>query len=277
MKRRIEFIYPIFFAMTLFSCGGESENGRHTDDQKKETIQSEEDTLIKQDDSIEGHTSAFFTPGHYERKGIYGTNNLRIDSISPDKCRFVFGWGKASCYTKLAGNLTVDENGKGTFKMSGCEALDFTFKKDYVSLKEYKCNFHGKECPFDGMFKLKTGPSYTSLNSMTMLEEIEDGSKKFEFYASFTEPFWNVYIWRDIVVFNHLDGPPDLYETNRLFDPEAEEQTIYFQNEEREWKMVIKKKPGSDGMSNITYPYSVVLGDNFHGGGGKEYQKEDSY
>ena len=276
MKRVITVGNIILIALFLHSCADEAETNA---DDPQDATETNRDTDTAE--AIDTHNSIVvegqnrFTPGQYERKGTYGTNLLRIDSIGPSKFRFVFDWGRASCYTKMAGEAEVDENGKATFKMPGCEALDFKFMEDCISLKEYDCNFHGRECPFDGMFQLKTEPSYARHKPRALLEEIEDGSKRFDFYASFTEPFWTIYIWNDIVIFNHLDGPPDLYETNRLFDPQADEQTFFFSNADKEWKMIISKKPGSDGMSDINYPYSVLLNDQFYGGGGRQFQKEE--
>jgi len=107
-----------------------------------------------------------------------------------------------------------------------------------------------------------------------LLEQIHNNTVDFDFYASFTEPFWTLYFIDNDVVFNSAEDGPEIFELYNRFDPTKKQQLLTFSKDGEDWDVQITKGSGSDGMSEINYPYAVVLNENFHGGGGEEYAKE---
>lgn len=267
------FYISICFLVLAASCTSPDEGEEaFVDEQrkveKKDTVaQSEHDNEI---------VAQMYRTGQYWRKDEYGTYKLLISEMGPDKCKFVFDW-RGPCYTKIAGEVSIDKKGKGTYKAPGCEALDFSFFKDRqeVSVKEFKCNFHGSQCSFDGLYKIKDFDAYDKVDAVTILDDLEKGKQKFDFYANFTEPFFTIYMFEDIIVMNRADQEkPDLFEANCFFNINGKSQKIIFNYGEEEHTLLIRKEDGSDGMSPIIYPYSVTLDGNFVGGGGRKFQKE---
>ncbi len=112
------------------------------------------------------------------------------------------------------------------------------------------------------------------LDPNDVLEELRNGEREFDFYAAFTEPFWTIYFIDEDVVFDHAWEAPEFYKLNREFDPAKDKQSLTFSNGEKQWEILIEKGEGSDGMSEISYPYSVKLNNELYGGGGKELCRE---
>ena len=109
------------------------------------------------------------------------------------------------------------------------------------------------------------------INPKILVEQFEKGERQFDFYASFTEPFWTLYFIGNRVIFNQMDEDPHLYFSDSFFDSNENTQRIRFSNGDKDWTVIIEKGEGSDGMSDIIYPYSVIMNEKFQGGGGEEY------
>lgn len=108
-----------------------------------------------------------------------------------------------------------------------------------------------------------------------LAKAFSNGEEKFDFYAVFTEPFWAIYIIKDVVVFDRADGPTEAYHASAPFNADAETQEISFSKDDQKWILKIEASEGSDGMSDIKYPYSVSLNDEYHGGGATKFQNEN--
>jgi uncharacterized membrane protein len=112
-------------------------------------------------------------------------------------------------------------------------------------------------------------------NPKELLIQLQNSKADFDFYASFTEPFWSLYFVGDRVIFDSSDEDPDFYSIDQRFNPNSSRQTIRLSNEDKTWEVVIEKGEGSDGMSDIIYPYNVIMDSTFYGGGGTEFVHED--
>ena len=107
-----------------------------------------------------------------------------------------------------------------------------------------------------------------------ILEKIIKGEQSFQFYAVITEPFWSFYFLEEGVLFNGMDQEPILLQNDSVFDPSKSEQTIFLKGKDVKHIIHIKKEEGSDGMSDIVYPYSITIDNEWHGGGAEEFVKE---
>ncbi len=115
------------------------------------------------------------------------------------------------------------------------------------------------------------GEEPTDLEKLQMLKAFNSGETKFDFYASFTEPFWTFYFFGNEVLFNAADFEvPEVWTLEYPFTDDEDEQALSFMRNGEFWQFKVKKEPGSDGMSDIEYPYSVKL-DSFEGGGATEF------
>jgi len=113
-------------------------------------------------------------------------------------------------------------------------------------------------------------------NPKELLIQLQNSKADFDFYASFTEPFWTLYFIGDQVIFDHSEeDTPDFYTIDQRFNPNADRQTIRLSNEDKNWEVVIEKGEGSDGMSEIIYPYNVIMDSSLYGGGGTEFAHEN--
>jgi len=109
-------------------------------------------------------------------------------------------------------------------------------------------------------------PSQEDLKAI--LIEFQTGQRSFDFYAVFTEPFWTVYFFGHHALFTAMDWEyPQLLPLEYPFNPDTyEEQTLRFALSGELWELRVKREEGSDGMSEISYPYSVEY-DMIKGGG----------
>ncbi|MFT5858378.1 MAG: putative membrane protein, partial [Flavobacteriaceae bacterium] len=110
-----------------------------------------------------------------------------------------------------------------------------------------------------------------STDPVFLLDQIHNSVVSFDFYASFTEPFRTIYFIDTLVLINSADDGPMIYTAATSFDPALPSQTLTFLMDGVNWDALITQGLGSDGMSEIEYPYAVILNSNFHGGGGEEY------
>ncbi len=107
-----------------------------------------------------------------------------------------------------------------------------------------------------------------------LLVQLQNRKIEFDFYASFTEPFWTIYLIGEQILFNQADSDPAIYPLDGVFDSTQIEQKLSFTDANSLRKLLIIKDGGSDGMSELKYPYSVVMDGNFHGGGDVDYVHE---
>lgn len=116
-------------------------------------------------------------------------------------------------------------------------------------------------------------PTPDMLNQI--LDEFQTGQRSFDFYAVFTEPFWTVYFFGHHALFMAMDWEtPQLLPLEYPFNPDTfEEQTLRFAMNGELWEVNVKRERGSDGMSEISYPYSVEY-DMLTGGGATKLMKE---
>lgn len=118
------------------------------------------------------------------------------------------------------------------------------------------------------------GETPTDLEKLQLLQKFNSGAIKFDFYAVFTEPFWSFYFFGNQVLFNAADFEvPEVWTLEYPFSDKEDEQALNFMRNGEFWQLKVKKEPGSDGMSDLEYPYSVKL-DLMEGGGGTDFVKE---
>lgn len=177
------------------------------------------------------------------------------------------------CNGKISGSVKLGKDGKGKYADAECEGVYFSFVENGISVKEYNCYPDAADkCPFDGFYVPEIVWSEEHLEDL--MDQLHMREGEFDFYASFTEPFWTFYIKGDQLLWEDFDQGHNLYEIDNRFDPSASEQTIVYSNGKIRGELLIKKEEGSDGMSEITYPYSVVWNDSHYGGGATEFQEE---
>jgi uncharacterized membrane protein len=104
------------------------------------------------------------------------------------------------------------------------------------------------------------GEEPTDLEKLQLLSAFNSGEKKFDFYAVFTEPFWTFYFFGNEVLFNSAEfDVPEVLPLEYPFSDKEEEQALSFMRNGEFWQFKVKKESGSDGMSELEYPYSVAL------------------
>jgi uncharacterized membrane protein len=95
-----------------------------------------------------------------------------------------------------------------------------------------------------------------------LLLDFQTGKESFDFYGVFTEPFWTFYFFDNYVLFIGIDMEgPLLFPLEYPFNPDAKLQTLKFSMFGDLWELQVSKEVGSDGMSEINYPYSVKYKD----------------
>lgn len=103
-----------------------------------------------------------------------------------------------------------------------------------------------------------------------MKAALQSNELDFDFYASFTEPFFTIYVVGQQALIVRMDEEDELFELLTSFNPRSQEQEILI----GELNCKITKGKGSDGMSDIHYPYVVEYGE-FTGGGATERMREN--
>lgn len=268
----------LYLSFLLFACGQGNKEEPETDTESDENVISKESSIVEEDNAfnIAEDSIPRYRPGRYVKKTTNGTFILLIHPVSANKCRFVFDTGIGTpCYAKLAGVIELNDKGRATYSDNSCKALDFDFTDEGISVKEFECSqFHSPSCSMDGFYKSVDPDRFEKIDAKAMVDRFQKEDGLFDFYAVFTEPFWSIYIKEDIIYFQGSEDPLELFEASALFDPEAESQIIYFEKNKENWALRIEKGEGSDGMSEITYPYKAILNNNFHGGGGRSRARE---
>ena len=256
-------------AVAFFSC---KEELSEEDEFNKvgEEIQEQHvdpDSLIIE---VEG-SGPRYTKGRYYLPLEEGYITMLIHEKSVSECKFVFDTGPGTpTWAKLAGDLTVDKNGVAKFSNSSCEELKFDFSESGIHVTETKCRYHSRSISFEGLYTDEVPEQPMSADEM--LKAIQGGDLKFDFYASFTEPFWTVYIVKNKVLLYGSESPAELHKLVKPFDPNKEAQTLYYDRVGGSTSLHITKEPGSDGMSDISYPYNVVWQKTYWGGGATKLQ-----
>jgi uncharacterized membrane protein len=99
--------------------------------------------------------------------------------------------------------------------------------------------------------------------------DIQNKKIKVLFHGFGTEPFWDIYILENSVIFSIADM--NIYESLKMtgsFSKSKYSQVFTLKNAKGEKKILqIIKKPGDDGMSEQVYPYTVKY--NWYTGAGK--------
>lgn len=233
------------------------------------------ETTDQVDSLVTEETEFPFQKGRHIKRNEEGTITLSIRPKSASTFEFVFDtWSGTNGYAKLAGEVELDNDGHGTFTSPNCKILDFQFNDKGVRLKEYQCNFHSKNLPFDGFYIPWDKSYWENFDGDALVSAIQKNQIGFDLYASFTEPFFTVFIAGDVVVIDHMDEPTEVYEVTSIFDPNKDEQRIILNKGNKTRKLLIKKGNGSDGMSDIDYAYSVILDDEYYGGGDTQLRLE---
>ncbi|MFN5735247.1 MAG: hypothetical protein ACK444_04300 [Flavobacteriales bacterium] len=112
----------------------------------------------------------------------------------------------------------------------------------------------------------KTRPT----NANELLKLITNNSEIVEFHGQGTEPFWDLYLTKDEVLYT-VNEEKTSYILLTPFNEFAKEQIIKYKDENGEiFKVTIRKERASDGMSDEDYPYSVIFSETelWKNGGG---------
>lgn len=264
------YFFMIFIVLTACTAGP-SKSPMSSDVFIDSTSLIPEDTLSHNLEKEE--TRCMYNPGKYSLQLDKGSIVLLIHAQSDTTCRFVFDTGKGTPhFAKLAGDLVVDQQGRATYSENNCKALDFHFTEAGISVKEFKCaQFHSEQIAFDGFYRTEQPKKD---DPQMLLNQLQREEIEFDFYASFTEPFWTFYFIDDQVLINQMDENPKIYKLNHEFDPSKATQKLLFSGSDQKWEIVIEKGEGSDGMSEIIYPYHVIANGDHYGGGGTVFAKE---
>lgn len=115
---------------------------------------------------------------------------------------------------------------------------------------------------------------WTDEEKMQLLDEFQSGARRFDFYASFTEPFWTFYFFGNQVLFESMGSVvPQVIPLEYPFSDRSDEQTMRFMLFDQLWELEVIRGDGSDGMSELIYPY-IVKGELMEGGGGTSFVNE---
>ncbi len=112
-------------------------------------------------------------------------------------------------------------------------------------------------------------PYLTKLD--TLFEEIETGNIKVDFHGIWTEPFWDIYLIGNKLLFVNLGVDiKEIYSLKKQFNSLKKTQKIICTDSaENEHELIIESLPGSDRMSERIYPYTVIFKGN-QGAGDKK-------
>ncbi len=94
-----------------------------------------------------------------------------------------------------------------------------------------------------------------------LLNRIKNNPELVHFHGIGTEPFWDLYITENEVLYVDLGVDKFIsYTLLTPFDKNKKIQTIKYKSSDGEIQEVtIKKEPASDEMSSRTYPYKVIF------------------
>ncbi len=99
-------------------------------------------------------------------------------------------------------------------------------------------------------------------NANSLYTKVEKKSIKVNFHGMGTEPFWDIYILENEVLYVQFEEPQS-YRLLTPFDKSAYRQKIKYESKDGSIHEVkIVKEPAGDGMSDKTYPYSVIFNED---------------
>ena len=107
----------------------------------------------------------------------------------------------------------------------------------------------------------------------SLYAQIQRGEVEVLFHAMGTEPFWDVMITKEELLHIEFDSL-NSYRLETAFDSNKTEQKIKFGDQQ---SFTILKEPGNDGMSDRTYPYTVIWDGNMihpRGGGDARWMND---
>ncbi len=94
-------------------------------------------------------------------------------------------------------------------------------------------------------------------------EKIKKEKIKVLFHGFGTEPFWDIFITEDKLLYSSLVEDNELFSLKNSFNKASRDQTIEYSNDLGDlFSVRIKKEVGSDGMSNRNYPYTVIFSES---------------
>ena len=100
-------------------------------------------------------------------------------------------------------------------------------------------------------------------NAEEIFEDIKNNKIKVIFHGMGTEPFWDVFIIENGVVYgNESTEEYEYFKYEGMFDKNKYSQVFKLKRNDGELiNLQIIKKTSSDGMSEIKYPYTVTIND----------------
>lgn len=109
-----------------------------------------------------------------------------------------------------------------------------------------------------------------------LYKNIQSGLVNVIFNGEGTEPFWDIYILENELLYKTTFENKTFRMTSIVFNPNIEIQTLqYFDSNGDTKEIVIKKEPSGDGMTDRTYPYSVFF-NNLNGYGDSKLMTDRS-
>lgn len=116
--------------------------------------------------------------------------------------------------------------------------------------------------------ELQTDPGIPT-DPNTLIDLINNGKVKVVFHATFTEPFLNIFLTdKEFLLTGMGEKSTALLKTK--FDPAKKSQTVTFVYAAGNMgSLGIENKPGTDGMSDTKYAYTVYF-EPHYGGGSRE-------
>lgn len=107
--------------------------------------------------------------------------------------------------------------------------------------------------------KMDSDKIKTESTAEKLFKEIEKGKVKVLFHGSGTEPWWDLYLTEDKLLFvNSNDNIKESFSLKTKFDKNLKSQTINYINSEGEnVKIIILKEPRQDDMSEKIHQYTI--------------------
>ena len=109
------------------------------------------------------------------------------------------------------------------------------------------------------LFLTEDSPKTEISDASELYQKVEKKSIEVKFHGMGTEPFWDLYILEDEVLYV-VNEDPQSYRLLTPFDNSAYSQKIkYESNDGTVYEVKLVNDPAGDGMSDRTYPYSVIF------------------
>ncbi|MDA0327311.1 MAG: hypothetical protein O3C47_09045 [Bacteroidetes bacterium] len=102
-----------------------------------------------------------------------------------------------------------------------------------------------------------------------LLKQIQNKKTKVLFHGIGTEPFWDLYITEKEVLYSVNEDYINSFILLTPFDKNIKTQKISYKSKENQvFNVTITKEPAGDGMSERTYPYTVIFSETDLNGAG---------